>query len=302
MSENDYTRIGRAIEYLEAHERERPSLERVAAAAGLTPFHFQRLFQRWTGVSPRQLVAYLTLERARELVRSRRSILETSHELGLSGPGRLHDLFVTLDAVTPGEHKSLGQDLCIEHGFHASPFGSCLIGRTERGVAWLSFAEDGEEEALRELTREWPLAEHVRAPRATAEIAEIAETIFATDPLARGPLRLFVRGTNFRLKVWEALIRIPPGAVTSYSALAAEIGSPSAARAVGGAVASNPISWLIPCHRVLHELGRKTSYRWGATRKRAMLAWEAARSGSLGDPSEVDESGVRANRKVAAEL
>ena len=195
--------------------------------------------------------------------------------------------------MTPGEHKSLGEGLRIEHGVHESPFGPCLIGKTERGVAWLSFAGSDADEGLRELAREWPRASLVRAPRATADVAE---AIFSTPAGSRAPLRLFVRGTNFRLKVWEALIRIPPGSVTSYSALAAGIGAKSAARAVGGAVGSNPISWLIPCHRVLHELGRKTSYRWGATRKRAMLAWEAARAEPSDDPAA---RRAGAGRKVA---
>jgi AraC family transcriptional regulator of adaptative response/methylated-DNA-[protein]-cysteine methyltransferase len=277
MSESEYDRIGRAIEFLVSHERERPSLERVASAVGLSEFHFQRLFQRWTGVSPRQLLAYLTLERARELLRSRTSVLETAVELGLSGPGRLHDLLVTLDAVTPGEQKSLGEGLRIEHGVHESPFGACLIGRTDRGVAWLSFDDGSEEDGVRELAREWPKATLVHAPRATAKIAA---RIFDTSARTPEPVRLLVHGSNFRIKVWEALIRIPPGTVTSYSALAESIGASGAARAVGQAVGSNAISWIIPCHRVLHELGKKTSYRWGATRKRAMLAWEAARTGA----------------------
>jgi len=278
---SDYDRIAATIRFLDEHRTPQPRLRDVADAAGLSEFHFQRLFTRWAGISPKRFAQLLTIDGARALLRQSRSLLDAALELGLSGPSRLHDLFVTIDAVTPGEYKGGGGGLRIKFGMHESPFGSCLIGVTGRGICWLSFADGhAARDGLTELRETWPAAELVRNPRATAAIAG---RVFRVRRTERGaPLRLLVGGTNFQLKVWEALIGIPPGRVATYGELAKAIGQPHAARAVGHALAANPISYLIPCHRVIRGLGVVGNYRWGTPRKQAMLAWEGAQSASGG--------------------
>jgi AraC family transcriptional regulator, regulatory protein of adaptative response / methylated-DNA-[protein]-cysteine methyltransferase len=273
---SDYDRIAQAIEFLDTRRTQQTGLQEIADAVGLSPFHFQRLFTRWVGVSPKRFSEYLTLDMARDLLHRSRSIMETALDLGLSGPSRLHDLFVTIDAVTPGEHKSGGERLQIDFGWHASPFGRCLIGTTPRGICWLSFADVGPAaRGLAELKATWPAA----VVQENAAVTEpLAAQIFGL-PAARGqtPLRLALRGTNFQVKVWEALLRIPPGCVATYADVGRAIDRPRAARAIGQAVGANPIAYLIPCHRVIRSLGLFGGYRWGTTRKRAMLGWEAAR-------------------------
>lgn len=277
----DYDRIAEAIEFIAQHWQRRPALREIADRQGLSEFHFQRVFSRWVGISPKRFMQYLTIDHARERLRASRSVLDLALDAGLSGPGRLHDLFVTIDAMTPGEYRQMGRGLRIEHGVHESPFGRCLLGLTARGVCWLSFTgrDESEDDALAPLRETWPSAALVRRPAATRAIAE---RIFRRSPGERGDaLPLLVHGTNFQIKVWEALLRIPPGRVASYGDLAA-LCDARAARAVGAAVGANPISYLIPCHRVLHALGRVTRYRWGATRKLAMLGWEAAQAETAG--------------------
>jgi len=272
----DYDRIAAAIEFLDHNRRRQPSLAETAAHVGLSPFHFQRLFRRWAGISPKQFLHYLAIDHARRLLTQGRSLFTTSLDVGLSGPSRLHDLFVTIDAVTPGEYKRGGAGVVVAYGMHHSPFGVCLIGRTERGICWLSFVEGEEEEAVGALEQTWP---HARLRRDPAATRAAAETIFAVDRTSGGEMRLCVRGTNFQVKVWEALIRVPPGDVVSYKDLAAAVGAGEASRAVGQAVAANPLAYVIPCHRVIRSTGVAGEYRWGAPRKRAMLAWEAAMRG-----------------------
>jgi AraC family transcriptional regulator of adaptative response/methylated-DNA-[protein]-cysteine methyltransferase len=277
MQMNDYARIERAIRYLDAHFREQPGLEAVARDAELSPFHFQRLFTRWAGISPKRFVEFLTAGYARELLRESAAVLDAAYAAGLSGPGRLHDLIVNVYAVTPGELKARGAGLAIRYGCHGSPFGDCFIAATGKGVCALSFpSEDEAVEAVEELRRQWPnasLAEDRKQAKA------VVEAIFAQprDGGARS-LTAVVKGTNFQVKVWEALVRIPPGCAASYEAIAAQVGKPKAVRAVGNAVANNPVAFLIPCHRVIRKTGAFGNYRWGETRKRAILAWEAARA------------------------
>ena len=275
----DYARIEAAILYLEEHFRDQPELGEVAEAAGLGPHHFQRLFRRWAGISPKRFGQYLTLDYAKAQLEGSASILDAAYDAGLSGPSRLHDLFVTYEAMSPGAFKRRGEGVEIAYGLHPSPFGPCFVGQTERGICALGFADGGEGngEAVRaEFERRWPAA---RFHEDRAATAHVAARIFGERPADSTPLRLAVAGTNFQLKVWEALLRIHPGRITSYHALGQALGLPRSARAVGGAVAANPVSYLIPCHRVIRHTGRIPHYEWGRSRKRVMLGWEAAHFG-----------------------
>ena len=285
----DYARIEAAILYLEAHVRDQPTLDAVAQVVGLGPHHFQRLFRRWAGISPKRFSQFLTLDYAKARLEASASILDAAYDAGLSGPSRLHDLFVTYEAMSPGAFKRGGEGVDIAYGVHPSPFGPCFVGQTGRGICALGFA-DGDNGAVRaEFERRWPAARFCEDPHATAQVAA---RIFGRQPAGDAPLRLAVCGTNFQLKVWEALLRIPPGRITSYRRLADALGLPRSARAVGGAVAANPVSYLIPCHRVIRHSGRLSHYEWGRDRKRAMLAWEAARFGQA-DPDTGGPDGVR---------
>lgn len=276
MATSDYARIERAILFLDAHGQEQPRLAEVAEHVGLSPYHFQRLFTRWAGISPKRFLQFQTLEHAKQLLAERRSMLDASYDAGLSSGGRLHDLFVTLTAMTPGEFKQGGAGLTIRYGVHASPFGDYLLAVCERGICALRFLTGASpSEAEAELRAEWPRATLAEAPEATRPTAD---RIFPPrQERALQPLSLFVKGTNFQLKVWEALLRIPPGAVATYEDIAQVLEMPRAARAVGSAVGGNPIGLLIPCHRVIRKTGAFGEYRWGLPRKRAMLAWESAR-------------------------
>ncbi|MHB8536088.1 MAG: methylated-DNA--[protein]-cysteine S-methyltransferase [Sulfuricaulis sp.] len=275
----DYERIERAIRYLEENYRQQPDLKALARGAGLSEFHFQRLFRRWAGISPKRFLQYLTAGHAVRLLRDSRTNIEAAYDAGLSGGGRLHDLIVNLHAATPGEYKRAGANLTIQYGFHASPFGECLIAVTARGVCHLGFVSPADRRAaLAELAAEWPRARIEEAPRATAQVAR---RLFARVNGGSPGVDLLVRGTNFQIKVWEALLRIPPGAVVSYEDLAQRARIPRATRAVANAVAHNPVAWLIPCHRVIRKSGALGGYRWGETRKQALLAWEAARAGDI---------------------
>jgi len=268
-----YRSVERAIEYLRDHVREQPRLADVAARVGLSEFHFQRQFSEWAGISPKRFLQYLTKEYAKEALRRCEGVLEAAYDAGLSGPGRLHDLLVTSEAVTPGEHRSLGEGVAIAYGFHATPFGECLIANTARGICRLAFVGSGGHGAeIEELKRIWPRAHLQRDQAATGKLAA---PIF--DPSNRAkPLHLWVRGSNFQIKVWEALLRIAPGELASYEQVARAIGTPRASRAVGAAVGANPVAVLIPCHRVIRKAGDPGDYRWGLTRKRALIAREAA--------------------------
>ncbi len=268
----DYERIEKVIGFLIAHQGEQPDLATLAKVAGLSKFHFQRLFTRWAGVSPKMFLKFITALHAKSLLRDSTSVLDASYEVGLSGPGRLHDLLVTIDGVSPGEFKSGGEGIEIRYGFHPTPFGRALIAQTVRGVCQLNFFSTPKEGsgALAGLTRMWPKANIVRDQRSTSATIR---RIFSRSS-AGGPVRVFLMGTPFQLKVWEALLRISRGQVSSYGAIARSLGKPAASRAVGRAVGSNPVGFLIPCHRVIRETGVIGQYRWGSYRKHALLLWE----------------------------
>ena len=272
---SDYYRIEQALRYLQANHRRQPSLAEVAESVHLSEYHFQRLFLRWVGISPKRFLQYLTKENAKALLARSGSLLDVSLAVGLSGPSRLHDLFITCEAVTPGEYKARGEGLTIRYGFHNTPFGECLLALTERGLCGLSFAGPGGRQALLlELQQRWKQAELVADPAATAPFAERIFTL-AHEPDAP-PLQLYLSGTNFQLKVWQALLHIPAGELTTYGKIAMALGNPKASRAVGSAVGDNPIAYLIPCHRVIRQAGELGGYRYGLPRKQAILGWEQA--------------------------
>jgi AraC family transcriptional regulator of adaptative response/methylated-DNA-[protein]-cysteine methyltransferase len=273
QSSDDYLRIEQAILYLENKYKDQPSLEEVASNIGLSEYHFQRLFTRWAGVSPKRFVQFLTKEGAKDLLSQSENLLDTTHQVGLSSLGRLHDLFVTTEAVSPGEFKTRGEGVTIRYGLHASPFGKCLIAVTERGICHLGFVqkETSEGEAIDNLVANWKNARMIEDFKATAPLVQ---PIFELG--SRNRLNVHLRGTNFQLKVWQALLQIPTGSVTTYKGLAERIGQPRASRAVGTAVAHNPIAVLIPCHRVIRKVGEFGNYRYGSVRKKALLVYENA--------------------------
>ena len=271
----DYARIERAILFLEHNANRQPSLSEVASSAGLSEYHFQRLFSRWVGISPKRFLQFLTKEYAKQLLARSRNVLEVTYTVGLSSPSRLHDLFVTYEAVTPGEYKSRGEGLQITYGFHPSPFGECLVGMTARGVCALQFVMEGDRTAsLHELQSRWERSNLEENEEATRPVAT---TIFdGLDDFHWNGLKLHVAGTNFQMKVWEALLRIPAGSLVSYEDIAHAIGRENSQRAVGAAVGANPVPVLIPCHRVIHKMGDLGRYHYGSARKKALIGWEAA--------------------------
>lgn len=274
----DYRRIERAIRYIADHRLDQPDLDAIAAAAHVSPYHFQRLFTRWAGVSPKRFMGFLTKEHARAMLEGSASVLDTALETGLSGPGRLHDLFVSFEAVSPGDVKRRGAGLVIRWGVHPSPFGPALVGLTERGLCRLTFLENGTAaEALADLECRWPLARLRRDDDATRAVVV---GIFTHHRDGAGdPLRLHVTGTNFQIKVWEAILRLPVGKLATYTEVGRAIGHPKAARAVGNALNANPVAFLIPCHAVvpmLREASWFAPYQCGSTRRAALIGWEAA--------------------------
>ena len=276
QSSEDYLRIEQAILYLENHLNDQPNLDEVAANVGLSEYHFQRLFTRWAGVSPKRFLQFVTKESAKDLLDKSENLLDTTHQVGLSSLGRLHDLFVNTEAMSPGEYKSRGEGVTIRYGIHLTPFGKCLIGLTERGICYLGFVQGSEGEAIDNLVNDWTEAKMIEDYRSTASlVGPIFDLRFNTRIK---PLTLHLRGTNFQLKVWEALLQIPAGSVSTYEGIASRIGNPNALRAVGTAVGHNPIAVLIPCHRVIRKAGEFGKYRYGALRKKALLAREFVRS------------------------
>jgi AraC family transcriptional regulator of adaptative response/methylated-DNA-[protein]-cysteine methyltransferase len=275
----DYDIVRRAIAFISEHWRDQPETEAIAEAAGVTATELHHLFRRWAGLTPKAFLQALTLDHARRILRDSASVLDASFEVGLSGPGRLHDLFVTHEAMSPGEWKSGAAGLTITYGFHPSPFGTALVMATERGLAGLAFADPGEEAAaLADMRGRWPKANYVEDK---ARTAPLARRIFDSKLWrADRPLRVVLIGTDFEVRVWDTLLKIPMGRATTYSDIAAKIGADKAARAVGAAVGKNPLSFVVPCHRVLGKSGDITGYHWGLTRKRAMLGWEAGRVGA----------------------
>jgi len=273
----DYQRIEKAIVYLQKHFLDQPELADVARSVHLSEFHFQRLFSRWAGISPKRFLQFLTVEHAKRQLAEFKPVLDVALDSGLSSPGRLHDLFVSVEAVSPGEFKSRGAGLTIEYGVHPTPFGFCLMGVTRRGLCWLSFLESEQgAEGIAGMKDHWSGAEFVERPEAAAAVVD---RIFAPGQEAGSlPLSLLVMGTNFQLKVWHALLNIPAGAVASYDSIGKLIGAPTSSRAIGAAVGQNAIAFLIPCHRIIRNTGLLGGYRWGETRKKIILAWETART------------------------
>jgi AraC family transcriptional regulator of adaptative response/methylated-DNA-[protein]-cysteine methyltransferase len=274
---HDYDLVKHTLAFISENWREQPSLETLADQAGLSPTHLQRLFTRWAGLSPKAFLQAVTLDHARGLLRDSASILDASYELGLSGPGRLHDLFVTHEGMSPGIYKAHGRGLNIQYGFHDCPFGRALILITSEGLAGLAFADHGKEKsALADMTSRWPEATYVENQQATAAYAK---RIFESERWKPDqPLKIVFIGSDFEIRVWETILRIPFGKASTYSDIASHIGKPKAARAVGSAVGKNPISFVVPCHRVLEKSGGLGGYHWGLTRKRAILGWEAAKT------------------------
>ncbi len=273
---DDYEPVARALDFLVENFEEAPSLEETAAVAGLSSTHFQRVFKAGAGVSPKRFLQYLAAGEAKKAMTLGESVLDASFAAGLSGPSRLHDLFLVSEAMTPGQYRKKGDGLTIRYGFADGPFGRALLGATEKGVCWLSFAGDANEGArIADMEGDWPAAEFVRDDAFIAPVAARAFAFATNRPLDK-PLGLHVQGTNFQLKVWEALLKIPHGGLVTYGDVARSICAPKASRAVGAAVGANMISLLIPCHRVILSSGVIHNYRWGAARKKAILAMEQA--------------------------
>jgi AraC family transcriptional regulator, regulatory protein of adaptative response / methylated-DNA-[protein]-cysteine methyltransferase len=279
----DFARIARAIEYVAAHVQEQPTLAAIATAAGWSEYHFARVFRRWAGISPKQFLQHLSLVAAKRTLDDERSVLQAALDSGLSGPGRLHDLFVTLEAVTPGEYKSRGRDLTLRHGTAPTPFGGARIAASDRGIAFLAFEDAaGGYDGWASFQQAW---RHARWEVDDAMARAVAASIWQAAPGEARTLNLWMHGSNFQLQVWQALLAAGTQSTVTYAALARQIGRASACRAVGTAVGSNTVGWLIPCHHVLRANGALGGYRWGVERKRAMLAWEVARSLAVRDAS-----------------
>jgi AraC family transcriptional regulator, regulatory protein of adaptative response / methylated-DNA-[protein]-cysteine methyltransferase len=272
----DYAVVKRAIEFISTHWRDQPSIDEIAEQAGLSPSHFQHVFKRWAGLTPKAFLQAITIERARELLRDSATVLDAAYDVGLSGPSRLHDLFVTHEALTPGDYRR--DDLTLQYGFHLSPFGESIVVAAPRGMAGLGFVDGDRDLALADMARRWPRARFVRDDAATAPYARrVFDPAFWRPDT---PLRVVMIGTDFEVRVWETLLNVPMGRATTYSDIARKIGKPKAARAVGAAVGRNPISFVVPCHRVLGRSGALTGYHWGLARKQAIIGWEAGRVGA----------------------
>ncbi len=284
---NAYDKVAEAIRFVRSHSMEQPSLADIARHVGVSPYHLQRVFSEWAGISPKRFLQFLTKENAKRLLRASRDVLTASIESGLSGPGRLHDLMVVCEALTPGEVGSLGEGLLIRFGFAATPFGEIIVGTTSRGICHLRFVEHGMANVAEEdLIAEWPKASFGRDDESAQNLAgRIFDTL--TEPK---PLGVLLRGTNFQIKVWEALMRVPSGYAVSYGDLAAMVEVPKAQRAVGTALARNSIAILVPCHRVIREGGDIGQYRWGAERKSALLAWEQSQRIAIREREQLETS------------
>jgi AraC family transcriptional regulator of adaptative response/methylated-DNA-[protein]-cysteine methyltransferase len=274
----DYDRVRKALAFITERWRDQPSLDEIAERVGVSPSHLHHIFRRWAGITPKAFLQAITLDHARGLLRDSASVLDTAYEVGLSGPSRLHDLFVTHEAMSPGDWKTGGSGLDMQVGYHPSPFGEAIVVATSRGLAGIGFVDDGDRAAaLADMRGRWPLARFIENQEGTAALARRAFEPEAWRPDA--PLRVVLIGSDFEVRVWQTLLRIPLGRATTYSDIASHIGKPTAARAVGAAVGKNPISFVVPCHRVLGRSGALTGYHWGLTRKQAILGWEAGHAG-----------------------
>ena len=266
----NYTRVEEAIRYLSANFRQQPSLEDLAAHVHLSPFHFQRIFTEWAGISPKKFLQYLTVSALKEELQLSNNLIESAEKVGLSAQSRVYDLFVNIESVTPQEYKTRGSGVKIEYGFHTSPFGEYFVANTERGICALSFVDNNKDELLSSLSGEWKNASVIQHQKNTRSLAE---NIFSIEA-PKQPVHVLLKGTKFQLKVWEALLKIPFGSVSSYRGIAASIGQTNAMRAVGSAIGSNPLAYLIPCHRVIRSEGIIGEYHWGSSRKTAIIGWE----------------------------
>jgi AraC family transcriptional regulator, regulatory protein of adaptative response / methylated-DNA-[protein]-cysteine methyltransferase len=277
QKQEDYLLVEKAIKYIEDNYGNQPSLEEIALSVNLSKYHFQRIFTRWAGISPTKFMQYITISHAKDHLLQSRSILETSNKVGLSSSGRLYDLFVSFEAMTPGEYAKCGESLIIYYGFHNSQFGQCLIALTNRGICHMSFIEEGSKEiALEQLKEQWDKSQFIEEEPRTREVVD---SIFSVEELSsKNKIKLLLKGTNFQIKVWEALLKIDFGKLVSYKDIALMIGSPSASRAVGTAVGKNNIAYIIPCHRVIRDCGVINNYRWGSARKKLLIGWETAQT------------------------
>jgi AraC family transcriptional regulator, regulatory protein of adaptative response / methylated-DNA-[protein]-cysteine methyltransferase len=280
QSYEDYMLVEKAIKYIEMNYLEQPTLEEIAQNVNVSKYHFQRVFTRWAGISPNKFLQYITISHAKKLLQESKSILDVTNEVGLSSTSRLFDLFVNFEAITPGEYKKQGDGLEVIYGVHFTQFGECLIAITERGICSLNFInEQNFEELLENLKNEWYKSKLIYNNEKTKSIVE---RIFSPEKLNSKDegLKVLLKGTNFQIKVWEALLNIKFGKIVSYRLIAGMIGKPAASRAVGNALAKNPIAYIIPCHRVIRDIGVINNYRWGNSRKKAIIGWEAAKSDS----------------------
>lgn len=268
----DYKRVARAINYINEHSKEQPGLDEIAASVHLSPYHFHRMFKEWAGVTPKEFLQFISLSHAKKLLKDNQTIEEATFHTGLSSTSRLHDLFVNIEGMTPGEFKNGGQALKIKYHFEESPFGDILMASTGKGISNLLFAEN-KKEALRELENSWPNADIAGGKD---DHMKKLEKVFVRDWQNLDKIKLHIQGTDFQLKVWEALLKIPTGGLATYSDIANQIGNPKASRAVGAAIGRNPVAYLIPCHRVIKKVGGIGEYRWGDIRKKALIGWEAA--------------------------
>jgi len=276
QQEVDYKRIAEAIEFLRLNYKRQPTLEEAAEHVNLSPFHFQRMFTDWAGVSPKQFLQYLSIEHAKSILKDKQaSLFDTAFKTGLSGTGRLHDLFIKIEGMTPGEYKNGGEQLHINYSFAESPFGTILVASTTKGICYMAFADGNNDEAIAELKSKFPNAHYTQFLDA---IQQNALFIFSQDWSKLSDIKLHLKGTPFQLKVWETLLKVPVGGLTTYGSLAGDLQNPNASRAVGSAVGDNPVAFLIPCHRVIRSTGETGQYHWGSQRKDAMLGWEAAQT------------------------
>jgi AraC family transcriptional regulator of adaptative response/methylated-DNA-[protein]-cysteine methyltransferase len=280
----DYERIERAIQFIRSNVKTQPNLDDIASHVGLSPFHLQRLFRRWAGVSPKRFLQYLTVSHAKKMLQESNSVLDVSYDLGLTSAGRLHDQFVSIEAISPGEFKTGGESIQIHYGIHDSPFGQMFLAQTDRGICALSFVNhETVHEEIDMLRKRWPKARISKDPSLTGFSAE---KIFNHSSQQNEQIYLAVQGTNFQINVWKALLKIPSGCITSYQQIARLLGKPKASRAVATAIAANPVGFLIPCHRVLRSCGDFGEYHWGMSRKQAMVAWEVAKHDACSDNCE----------------
>ncbi len=275
----NYQRIAEAINYIKLNFKEQPNLDEVAEKVHLSPFHFQRMFTEWAGISPKKFLQYLSLDYAKGILKDKQATLfDTAFETGLSGTGRLHDLFMNIEGMTPAEYKNGGKELSLNYSFAESPFGNIIVASTPKGVCYMAFADD-RDEAFNNLFAQFPNAQYTQMVDLAQQNALF---IFTKDWTELSKIKLHLKGTNFQLKVWEALLNIPMGGLSTYSSVAAAIHQPNASRAVGSAVGDNPVAFLIPCHRVIKSTGETGQYHWGSTRKSAMIGWEAAKVSLVG--------------------